>query len=251
MARIVNHIGEKYTTFEGYEIEVISLVNSSKYSVRFTCGLIKNNFTYALIKRGRVSYPYHPKIYKVGFSGIGVYKSTKGGKINKNYNTWISMLRRAYCEKHHEKYPTYKDVTVCDEWHNFQNFAKWFEENWKDHMDSSWHLDKDILSEQNKMYSPQTCAFVPHEINTILLKSTIRVGNLPIGVFKVGKKFQAKINKNGNYILIGYFNTSELAFQAYKIAKEEYIKEVADKWKGLIDPRVYKIMYEHKIKLRD
>lgn len=42
------------------------------------------------------------------------------------------------------------------------------DENWKPHMEG-WHLDKDILLKGNKVYSPETCAFVPAKINSLLI----------------------------------------------------------------------------------
>ncbi len=47
------------------------------------------------------------------------------------------------------------------------------------------------------------------------------------------------------------FNTFEEAFQAYKIAKEEYIKEVANKWKGRITEQTYIALYNWKIEITD
>lgn len=32
------------------------------------------------------------------------------------YKRWRNMLERCYSAKHHAKYPTYKNCTVCDEW---------------------------------------------------------------------------------------------------------------------------------------
>ena len=50
---------------------------------------------------------------------------------------------------------------------------------------------------------------------------------------------------------MGTFDTSEEAFQAYKVAKEQYIKEVADKWREQIEPRVYKAMYKYQVEITD
>lgn len=59
--------------------------------------------------------------------------------------------------------PTYEGCTVCDEWLYFSNFKKWFDENYIE----GFQLDKDIIIRGNKVYSPQTCCFVPKEINII------------------------------------------------------------------------------------
>ena len=48
---------------------------------------------------------------------------------------------------------------------------------------------------------------------------------------------------------LGRFDTPEEAFQAYKQVKESYIKEVAEKWKGDIDPRVYEALMNWTVEI--
>jgi len=44
------------------------------------------------------------------------------------YKCWVNMMRRCYYpDKHHKKY--YKNIKVCDEWHDSIIFCKWAEEN--------------------------------------------------------------------------------------------------------------------------
>ena len=78
------------------------------------------------------------------------------------YDTWVGMIRRCYSEKSLIKRPTYKDVTICEEWYNFQNFAKWFENNYVEGL----HLDKDLLSKEKKIYSPKSCCFITLQNNS-------------------------------------------------------------------------------------
>ena len=116
-----------------------------------------------------------------------------------------------------------------------------------------WHLDKDILIKGNKIYSPKTCCFVPREINNLLISRRNGRGDLPIGVTKDKKleKFIAQVSINKKQVRLGTFGTPEEAFQAYKTAKENYIKQKAEEWKGLIDPRVYQAMYEYQVEITD
>ena len=81
------------------------------------------------------------------------------------------MLRRCYDEKLHKKYPTYIDCKVCEEWLNFQNFAKWYYNNYYEIENEKICLDKDILHKGNKIYSPDNCVFVPNNINVLFVKS--------------------------------------------------------------------------------
>ena len=154
------------------------------------------------------------------------------------------MLQRCYDNKTQEKYPTYKGCQVCEEWHNFQNFAKWFEENYYEVEGENIDIDKDILCKGNKIYSPQTCVLSPHKINSLFVNRKNDRGNYPIGVCK-GKN---KIKKS---CYLSRYNTSEEAFQSYKQAKENYIKQVADEYKDKIPEILYKAMYKYKVNIND
>ena len=85
----------------------------------------------------------------------------------------------------------------------------------------------------------------------IFISSKKTRGKYPIGVHKVNNRYSASISKKGKGVHLGYFATVEEAFNAYKYAKESYIKEVADKWKDQIEPRVYEAMYNWKVEITD
>lgn len=242
-----NRTGEKYITYQSYIIEIIEYFSNRDVTIQFEDGLILKNKVYSDIKNGKIKNPFHPTINGKGFYGIGKYTAN-----DKSYYIWKSMLNRCYDKKRQKSHFSYKNVRVCEEWHNFQNFAKWYEENWKsEHMNSSWHLDKDILIKGNKVYSPETCCFVPSEINSLFTKNNVRRGDLPIGVQKAFSKFVVYISKGNIRTYLGIFDTAEEAFQAYKTAKEQYIKEIADKWKYQISPKVYEVMCNYIVEITD
>lgn len=188
---------------------------------------------------------YNKTVYGVGYIGEGKYKITINTQRTKVSNAWKNMIQRCY--KGSETHPSYKDVLVCEEWHNFQNFAKWFEEN---HIDE-WHLEKDILKKGNKIYSPENCCFVPPEINYLFIKCTRKRGEYPIGISLVHDRFQVTLRKNKKTINLGRFDTTEEAFYVYKVAKEDYIKEMAEIWKPLIETRVYEALYNYQVEITD
>jgi len=248
--QFVNRVGETFVNKQGEKFTIIDCDGFSKCHIKFEDGTILYNRVYSKLKEGKAKNPNFPTVYGVGIIGQGKHKCGSEGKVLKKYSCWNSILFRSYSEKHHIKYPTYKDVTVCEEWKYFQNFGDWFEENWKLYMDNTWHLDKDILIKGNKIYSPETCCFVPREINGLFTNNSVKRGLYPIGVVKEGNKFRAQSCSNKRRY-IGTFDTPKEAFEVYKTAKEQYIKEVADKWKDLIDPRVYEAMYNYKIEITD
>ena len=113
------------------------------------------------------------------------------------------------------------------------------------------NLDKDILIKNNKIYSPETCVFVPHDINSLFTKANTKRGKYPIGVHFKRNKYHVQIQKYKQVIHLGTYDTSEEAFTVYKIAKENYIKEIADKYKDLIPKKLYDAMYEYEVEWED
>lgn len=247
MRKLKSRIGEKFITNQGYEIEIVEYFGVSCCSIKFNNGVILYGKQYGHVKRGDITNPYHKSVFGVGYIGQGIYKTTIDNKITKVYNTWKGVLERGYDKKCHERHPTYVDCKVYELWHNFQNFAKWYENNYIE----GFHLDKDILIKGNKIYSPETCCFVPQEINALFTSCKAVRGKYPIGVTKKGNKYEARVNKNGDRESQGLFDTPEEAFQAYKTAKELWIKEVADKWRGQIAEPCYEAMYAYEVEITD
>jgi hypothetical protein len=160
----LNRVGEKFTTNEGYGVKIVEYFNNTNCTIQFKNGTIIKNREYKDIKKGNVKNLIHKSVYNVGFTGTGRYSYKTHSKI---YITWQSMLQRCYDGKYQQKYPTYKECTVCDDWHNLQVFAEWFEENYKENC----ALDKDVLLKGNKIYNPENCTFIPQEINKLFIKS--------------------------------------------------------------------------------
>lgn len=241
-------IGEIYNTYENYKIEIVEYYTSKNCTIKFKDKnqAILCNIQLGQIKRGSIKNPYHPSICGLGYRGVGRY-IVKDNKVTlKYYLLWSEVLKRCYNKKRLEKRPNYGGCTVVEEWHNFQNFAQWTENNYKPEYMEKWCLDKDILQKGNRIYSPETCCFVPNEINVLFTKNQINRGEFPIGVSynKVYGKYSAILDK-------GYYDTELEAFQAYKTAKEQHIKEVADKWEDKISKKVHQAMYEYQVEITD
>lgn len=144
----------------GY-VEVVNYENSYNVSVRFVEDGTIVTTSANHIRNGRVKNPSSPSVCGVGFIGVGRHSAKRGCK---SYERWLGMMRRCYAKDSNKNFKTYEEVSVCSEWHNFQNFAEWHEENYpKD--GKAYDLDKDELSVGEKIYSPATCQFIPHERN--------------------------------------------------------------------------------------
>lgn len=178
-------------------------------------------------------------LYGIAFNSGGKHKTQASGKKTSAYQAWRDMLKRCYSAKSQEKNPTYIECVVTEDWYDFQNFAEWFYSN--EYSDKGYQLDKDILFPNSKIYSPETCCFVPQELNILLLDSAAARGQHPQGVCfdKSRSKFQAQLKINGKSKHLGRFDTSGEAYQAYKEAKERYVKNKALEWANKIDWNVF------------
>lgn len=250
----MNRIGEiNYNNF-GSKMKIIEYRNAKDIDIYFE----EYNWTfkhsrYDHFKNGSIICPYEKRFRGVGYLGEGKYKFRENNKETKCYHEWMRMLERGYSKLWKEKYQTYKDCYVCEEWLNFQNFAEWYEENYYEIKNEKMCLDKDILYKRNKIYSPKTCVFVPQRINKIFTKADIKRGKYPIGVYehKNGKYISQCEFNNGKKRYLGCYSTIEEAFNVYKIEKESYIKQIANEYKSYIPEKLYDAMYKYEVEIND
>ena len=188
------------------------------------------------LRKGLVKNPNHPIICGIGFIGIGNYSYKSHPRI---YDCWDKIFDRCYNEDAQLNKPTYIGCTVCERWWNFQNFAP-------DYLlmvgsDKSYHLDKDLYAKDNKVYSPEKCCLLPPQINIALIYKS--QNDLEPGVsISNGKVFRALISIDGQNVDLGYYSTEQEAFLVYKSAKEDYIKELSNRYKNDLDSRAYKAL---------
>ena len=186
---------------------------------------------------------YHT-VYGVGISDLPHIHGTDA------YNRWHGMLKRCYYSKEHtQRRQSYSDCIVCPEWLRFSVFKEWFDKNYI----QGYALDKDIISKGNRVYSPDTCCFVPQEINGLIIQNKSRRNSCPIGVFPIKYSNRTKYRASMNDVYIGTYDTPEEAFQAYKSAKEQKVKELATQYfqEGKITQRVYHALMEYQVEITD
>ena len=179
-------------------------------------------------------------------------KSIYNGKLCKIYRQWQNMIVRCYNERYHIRFPTYIGCTVSDEFKDYSKWREWYD-NYPCKQDG-WHMDKDLLIKGNKVYSEDTCVFLPKEINLVLTKCTASRGEHLIGVYwsKTANAFVARVRKNkGKSEYLGSFNAEIEAFNAYKKAKESFIKEQANRFKSQIDERAYNALMNYTVEITD
>ena len=203
------------------------------------------------IKNGEVKDCFAPSVYGVGIVGTK-YQSSVNGVQTKEYGLWKGMLKRCYSDVYKKKHPTYEDCKCSENFKSYEYFYGWC--NKQIGFDNEgWQLDKDLLVKGNKIYNEESCVFIPSEINSVLIKSTATRGEHLIGVYwnKTSKAFVARAHVNGKLKHLGSFNTEIEAFNAYKTAKEAFIKEQANNWKDKIDERAYDALMNYKVEITD
>ena len=258
MRKNINRIGEKGVNNLGSKMVIVRYRKYSDIDIYFPeYEWIAKNKGYKEFKNGKIKCPYDRSVYGIGYLGEGKYKVLENGKHTRIYQTWIDMLKRCYDEKYHEKHPTYKDCKVCEEWHDFQNFAEWYYNNYYEIEGERMHLDKDILIKRNKVYSPETCVFVPQAINSLFIKRQNNRGESVIGTTPYQGKYMAQCSiinpKTGKSKreYLGIYDTQEKAFEVYKYYKEKNIKIVADYFKGQIPQKLYNALYNYEVENDD
>ena len=269
MGNKIDRTGETNVSNEGCAMKIVEYNNALDIVIEFQDEhKYRVHTRYEHFKNGECKNPFYPSVYGFGYLGVdkegNVPKMSefKDGKWRNTweYNKWMNMLKRCFDNKYKERNPIYKDVTCCDRWLCFANFLEDFEilkqeYNWS--KDEKLNLDKDILNKNNKIYSLENCVLVPNWINMLFVKNDASRGDCPIGVSynKQRKKYQAFCSINKKLKRLGYFITPLEAFNAYKIAKEQEIKRVANDCvlKGYItqESRLYNAMISYQIKIDD
>lgn len=242
--------GEIFKTNSCGTLIVTSYINYAEVHVKFIDTGYETSAEMGQIKSGRVRDRLLPNLF-----GVGILEDepTKvNGKNLKEYELWSNILLRCYSKTYHKKHPTYSDCTVSENFKHYPYFKEWCYKQ-VGFGTKGWDVDKDILVKGNKIYSENTCCFVPNEVNKLFTKNNSVRGDCPIGVnfHKTNQKYETKMTTGGKSLHLGVFNTELEAFFAYKQVKEAYIKEVAEKWKDDIDPRVYNALMNYQVEITD
>lgn len=246
-------IGQENYNNQGYMMIIIAYRNNKDIDIQFNdeFNTIITNKDYGAFKKGSIKNPNHASVHSIGYMGQGNYSKATDEDV---YNAWANMLARCYSMKYQLKQPSYIGCEVCEEWHCFQNFAEWYYNNYYEVSEQTMALDKDVLYKGNKVYSPDTCVFVPQCVNNLFVKRDRNRGDLPVGVsfHKPRNKYRARCHDgSGHEIHLGLYNTPEEAFEAYKQYKEQTIKDIAEEYKDVIPEVLYNAMINYEVEIED
>ena len=249
-------VGKICRSLNSGEFKILKYDDAKDVEIQFLKTGFETTVQLGNIKSGKVKDPCVPSVYGVGVLG-NKHPITINGVLTKEYELWQSMLRRCYSDSSKKKCPTYEGCEVSAKFKSFEYFYEWCNKQigfYNQGNENPFHLDKDLLIKGNKVYSEDSCVFIPSEINLLLTKRTASRGEYLIGVswHKTKKAFVVRVNKNkGKPEWLGLFKTEIEAFNTYKTAKEAFIKEQANKWKSEIDPRAYKALMNYTVEITD
>lgn len=257
-------IGKLFYTSFGTPALVVDYIDHYKVVVEFQDEYkLRKIVDKSSLLKGNIKNPYDKSI--LGIACIGNTTTVDPNKVKLglkhsasqklSYHEWVAMIDRCYNEKC-SHYENYKDCYVHNDWLIFENFEKWFNENYYKIPGYRMNIDKDILVKGNKIYSPKTCVVVPSILNIQFVRN-IKRRNLALGVVYTEnkKRYEAYYyrgeGKNHIRVNLGRYDSVEEAFYKYKEAKENYLKELADRFKEYIPEKLYKRLYTYEVEITD
>lgn len=172
--------------------------------------------------------------------GVAVANASRT-KNKKAYDVWYDMIFRCYSPKAKERFPTYSNCKVCDEWLTLSNFIEWHKHNYVD----GYSIDKDILKINNKIYCPEFCRYVPRVVNSMTVRTNMSIDksltgasfNSAKGLWQSGCR--NPLTKKNEYL--GLFDSEEAAHLAWAKRKSEIAVEVCESI-DCLDPDVLTAM---------
>src|SRR5574343_1154571 len=167
-AKKLEYEGKVYTTNRCGDVVVVEYIASNRVLIRFFNTNNERFVGMSELKKGEIRDNETFPVYSIGVMDIP-NELRRGVPHPREYSIWNGIRQRCYNENDRHLNPTYKDVTMSDNFLIYSHFKEWC--NNKIGFDKiNWQLDKDILVKGNKVYSEDTCCFVPAEINTLILK---------------------------------------------------------------------------------
>lgn len=253
--------GRKYVSGRGEEFELLGIQKREKQTYYLVHFLETNNYQYihtsVLNNASRIKDSSKPHVAGVGYATGTKDKPFSPQDYARAYEIWCAMINRCYLRGTGMR--SYKDVEVANEWHDFANFLAWFKSEVYSNSLVSGHslaLDKDLFGNGKKIYSADTCCFLPKSINSLLVNidfgdfhrdAARNVYHLDVLVAAHGEILSAKVRRRLRSLIDNYaVKYYEHVGFTLKKAFENEFKEKVDLSKvsigGLLeyDKRVYK-----------
>jgi len=230
------HNGMIFTTKKGFKWRVLDCSVSRKVVVEsLEWKPYKTTARKESIQSGVVFYPYG-KMSDGCYAGEGRWLSSPK---NPHFQVWCGLRTRTLDDDFKQEHKSYIDCSLCEEWMCMQNFCDWAESTKPKDNSIRWELDKDLLIEGNRLYSPETCCWLPKEINLFLSKmsekaiypKTLADGGVVYRVFvREGKEKQ--VEKGSHYI--GTYYSYEMAVDKWRWVKKQRLNALIQQYRHLM-----------------
>ncbi len=176
-------IGQTKISNQGFLMTIVDYIDSKHIVIEFNDRYKTHKIDeYTDFKKGNIQNPSVNVLYRKFIA----YKDD----IKQNplaFEKYRAMADRCYGDQTGNN-KVYKGCQICEEWYQFENFVKWFNENYYQIENETMELDKDIFG-NGKLYSPQNCVFITHKLNSWFTRTrtkkrprTLLAQTLPIGV---------------------------------------------------------------------
>ena len=161
-----NRHGERYIVIRPYQVET----EEPHFLIKF-----ENPESWQVIPAKSVGASFLENWAKKSVCNVGYMSSTENAPafidedIMKVKKRWRGMINRCYNKNKSGISPAYRGTSICNEWLDFSCFLKWAKP-FIPQIRLGWDLDKDLLGEGRRLYSPDTCTFLPTSINSGIAK---------------------------------------------------------------------------------
>jgi hypothetical protein len=238
----IDRTGEINTNKFGTKMKIVKYNSRNDVIIEFQDEhKLQKSVCYKSFVSGSVRNPYDKTFYGEGFFGEGAFSQIDKQKV-RAHGVWRDIIRRCYSNENKRTHLPYKNCAVSEEWKNYSNFYKWYEDNFYECSDQL-EVDKDILSKEEKIYSKETCLLIPREINGFCKPS--KQGGCYLTVCN---KWSANVNRRSGYTHIGNFDNFEEAEIEFIKCKNSIFQSLVDKYKGELPKYVYKKLKNAKLR---
>lgn len=167
-----------------------------------------------------------------------------------------SILTRCYSETSLKRNPNYRGCSVAEDFYKYEDFIVNIKkvsnyDVWVSNV--GWQLDKDLFFQNNKVYSTETCCFLPKKLNiTFQGGGQKKENDLPNGVVR-GKARKNRTTyiaqctgDKGSNRHIGTFSTVDEAFEAYSYTKQRLVANLTFEYFEYLDDLTIDKLLEYK-----
>lgn len=190
-------------------------------------------------KNSKITTRLRKSVYGIGYIGIGVYKVAVNKKPTREYKAWYNIMRLSYGPEADGL------LSICNEWHNFQCFAEWFDRNNIENcIDRTWVLSRYARCVNNTIYSPKNCVYVPRALAQSRVRETSltdKKDHIPGVRFSKRKGGYVAFAKLSDKPIVGSgcHRTPELAREEFKLIVCEHMLTILESNKHLMSTSTY------------